>query len=408
MNSHFTAEFFRGNRAKLQSLFSGTAPIVITANGLMQRNSDTTFPFRQDSSFWYLTGIDEPDIVLVIDSGKEYLIVPERETAREAFDGQLDVQNMRKRSGIDTVLPEQEGWKKLSTRLKRVKHVATFAAPPAFVEALGIYTNPARQRLINQLKGYNANLEVLDLRDHMTRMRVVKQESELAAIQAAIDITTEAINEVRKQSFVNFASEYEVEAALTAWFRKRKAGHGYVPIVASGHNACTLHYVHNNDELRDGKLLLLDIGAEVENYSADITRTYAVGKTAKRQRAVHTAVLEVQKYAMSLLKPGIIIKEYEKLIEQYMGEQLIALGLITAINRESVRQFYPHATSHFLGLDVHDVGDYEKPLESGMVLTVEPGIYIQEEGIGVRLEDDVLVTENGIEVLSHSLPLKDM
>jgi Xaa-Pro aminopeptidase len=152
-------------------------------------------------------------------------------------------------------------------------------------------------------------------------------------------------------------------------------------------------------------LLILDVGAEVEHYAADITRTFSLsGRPSSRQQAVHAAVSEVQQYAFSLLKPGVMMREYEQQIEQFMGEKLRELGLIKTIEHDEVRKFYPHATSHFLGLNVHDVGEYDRPFEAGEVLTVEPGIYIQQEGIGVRVEDDVLLTPNGIKILTDKLP----
>lgn len=404
MNSYFSSEFFQNNREKLKTLFTGTAPIVLTAHGLMQRNSDTTFPFRQDSSFWYLTGIDEPDIVLVIDKDKEYLIIPKRESVREAFDGSIDAHDLTNRSGVKEVLSEKEGWRRLGNRLKRVQHVATFAPPSPFVDVLGIHTNPARQRLVEKMKSFNQEIELIDLRNHLTLMRSIKQQPELEAIQQAIDITISTLKSVSRKGFAEFSSEYEVEATITAGFRKRLATHGYSPIVAGGQNACTLHYVQNNDELRKGELLLLDVGAEVENYSADLTRTYAYGEPNKRQQKIFDAVCAVQDYAIRLLKPGVIIKQYEKQIEVFMGEKLRELSLIKTISHESVREFYPHATSHFLGLDVHDVGDYEKPLQPGMVLTVEPGIYVPSEGIGIRIEDNILITPDGLKVLTANLP----
>jgi len=404
MTSYFSSEFFQNNREKLKTLFTGTAPIVLTAHGLMQRNSDTTFPFRQDSSFWYLTGIDEPDIVLVIDKDKEYLIIPKRESVREAFDGSIDARYLTDRSGVKEVLPEKEGWRRLGNRLKRVQHVATFAPPSPFVEVLGIHTNPARQRLVDKIKSYNKDIDLLDLRNHLTLMRSIKQEPELEAMQHAIDITISTLKAVSKDGFSGFGTEYEVEAAITADFRKRLATHGYSPIVAGGHNACTLHYVQNNDELHKDELLLLDVGAEVENYSADLTRTYSFGEPNKRQQKIFEAVCAVQDYAIGLLKPGVIIKQYEKQIESFMGDKLCELGLIKTVSHEAVREFYPHATSHFLGLDVHDVGDYEKPLQPGMVLTVEPGIYVPSEGIGIRIEDNILITEDGLKVLTAGLP----
>jgi Xaa-Pro aminopeptidase len=402
----FSPDFFRQNRERLRTLFTGTAPIVLTASGLLQRNSDTTYPFRQDGSFWYLTGIREPDIMLVLDKGKEYLIVPDREASREAFDGGLDFEQLAEQSGIEDVVDEKSGLRRLSSRLKKVQHAATLSAPPAFIQAHGIYTNPARARLISYIKEQASDsVELLDLRPHLTRMRSIKQEVELEAIQAAIDLTAKTLKQVHKKRD-KYDHEYEVEADITAGFRKVGYGHAYEPIVASGANACTLHYVANSAPVRSDDFLLLDVGAEVEGYAADITRTFAVGQLDKRRQAVFDAVLEVQEFAKGELKPGVFLKEYEATVMQFMGEKLRELGLIKLIEKDEVRKYYPHATSHFMGLDVHDVADYERPLEPGMVLTVEPGIYIPEEGIGVRIEDDVLVTDGGKKILSEKLPVQ--
>ncbi|HSX07622.1 MAG TPA: Xaa-Pro aminopeptidase [Candidatus Saccharimonadales bacterium] len=407
MNEHiFTSDFFAGNRDRLRQLFTGTAPIVITANGLLQRGGDDTYPFFQDANFWYLTGLNEPDLVLVLDKDKEYIIAPGRNAMRQTFDGALDVDAIIQRSGVRTVTDEKDGWRQLSARLKRVQHVATLAAPPAYLDGYDMYTNPARARLVAALKEVNASLEPLDLREHLARMRTVKQEPELAALQAAIDITMATLKDVtRVQQLAKYGYEYEIEAAITAGFRKRGAvGHAFSPIVASGKRACTLHNITNNGQLAADELVVLDVGAEVEHYSADVTRTAALGKPSPRQRKVHEAVLDVQNYAMNLLKPGVTLREYEKQVEHYMGEKLRELGLIKTIKTEAVRQYFPHATSHFLGLNTHDAGDYERPLEPGAVLTVEPGIYIAEEAIGVRIEDDVLITADGITNLSARLP----
>lgn len=406
MNQHFGSEFFAGNRASLRELFTGTAPIVVAANGLLQRGADSAFPFAQDANFWYLTGIDEPDIILVIDKDKEYLIVPDRDDSRAAFDGSIAAADLIERSGIQTVVNEKEGWSQLVNRLRKVKHVATLASPPAYIERYGLYTNPARARLVTQLKEHNAELELLDIGQHLIRLRMVKQPAEIAAIQAAIDITTASIKQVsRPAKIASYAHEFEIEGDLTRSFRKRGAsGHAFEPIVASGPRACTLHNVANNGTLAANELVVIDIGAEVEHYAADITRTVSIGAPSRRQQAVHAAVLEVQAFAFGLLKPGVLLKEYEEKIEHYMGEKLRELGLIKLIDHDSVRSYFPHATSHFLGLNVHDVGDYDRPLEVGNVLTVEPGIYIPAEGIGVRIEDDILITETGIKILSNKLP----
>lgn len=403
----FTAAFFAGNRARLRQLFTGTAPIVLTAHGLLQKGADEAFPFHQDRSFWYLTGIDDPEVVLVMDKGKEYLIVPARETVREQFDGAIDARALSARSGIADILNQKDGWRQLEARLKRVAHVATLAANPPYLEHFGMYANPARAALIKRLKHANPDVELLDLRQHLARMRAVKQTPELAAIQSAIDITIAAMQDVhRPRQFTKYAHEYEIEADLARGFRRRGAeGHAFAPIIASGKRACTLHYLANNGPLASDELLVLDVGAGVEHYSADLARTWAVGgKPSRRQQQVHEAVLAAQAHALSLLRPGVQLRDYEKNMEQFVGEKLRELGLIKSISREAVRQFFPHATSHFLGLDTHDAGDYEWPLEPGTVLAVEPGIYIPEESIGVRVEDNVVITEKGVSVLSSALP----
>jgi len=406
MDSFFTSDFFTDNRAKLRQLFTGTAPIVITANGLLQRGGDSAFNFAQDANFWYLTGLDKPDLILVMDRDKEYLIVPARSASRETFDGAVATDELAKRSGIKLVYNDEAGWEQLGGRLKKVKHVATIAMAPQYIESIGMYTNPARAHLIQKLKAENEDLELLDLSQHISRMRMIKQPEELLAIQNAIDITAATIKEVFKPAKVKgYAHEYEIEAAISQGFRKRGAtGHAFTPIVASGERACTLHYVENNGAVAAGELVVTDIGAEAEHYAADISRTKALGEPSRRQLAVHQTVLDVQKYAMSLLKPGVMMKEYEQNVEQFMGEKLRELGLIKSISHENTRKYFPHATSHFLGLNVHDVGDYDRPLEAGVVLTVEPGIYIPEEGIGVRIEDNVLITDKGIKNLSGALP----
>lgn len=402
----FTNSFFTANRERLRQLFTGTAPIVITANGRLQRGSDEAYQFHQDPNFWYLTGISEPDIILVMDKGKEYLIIPGRSTSQEVFDGAISVEELTRQSGITTIYDEKEGWKQLEGRLKRVEHVATLAPPAPYIESWGMYMNPARARLVKRCKIANEALELLDLRTHLARMRMIKQPEELEALREAIAITNDTLKEVTKaRQLTKYAYEFELEADITRGFRRRGArGHAFTPIVAGGHNACTLHYVDNNSPLSSSDLIVLDVGAEYSHYSADITRTVCSGEPTRRQRAVHEAVEAAQDYAYSLLKPGLIFEEYEKQMVAFVGEKLRELSLIKTISEENVRKYFPHATSHFLGLDTHDAGDYSRPLEAGVVMTVEPGIYIPEEGIGVRIEDDVLITETGIEVLSKSLP----
>ena len=403
MKSNFSSEFFSGNRARLRTLFSGSAPMIFTANGLMQRNSDIPFSFRQDSNFWYLTGLDMPEAMLVIDGDEEYLILPEMSPTDEVFGAPADLEIIKMKSGINDIVYMQEGWPRLAKRLKKVQHAATLTASPAFSKQYGFYTNPARKNLMRKLRNEQPDIELLDLRQHFMKMRMTKQKPELDALKQAIDITTATMKKIEKK-LATYKYEYEIEADLSHGFRSRGAqGHAFAPIVAGGKNTCHLHYDKNNDSLADVSILYIDTGAEVENYSADITRTYTLKEAAKREKAVIEAVSVVAEYARGNIKPGISIRENEKLVEQFMGEKLRELGLIKTNTHENVRKYYPHACSHYLGLDTHDTGDYDAPLEENMVLTVEPGIYIPEEGIGVRIEDDVLVTKTGIKVLSEKL-----
>lgn len=406
-STDFTSEFFAGNRARLRELFTGTAPIVVTANGLLQQAGDEAYPFAQDASFWYLTGIDEPDVTLVLDRDKEYLVVPGRDESRAAFDGALDTDMLSRQSGVAEVLDAADGWHQLERRLKKAKHVATLGAAPRYDERIGMYANPSRAELIAKCRQANPDIALLDLRVHLARLRAVKQPEELAALQRAIAITAATLKEIsRPARLATYSHEYEIEADITRGFRRRGAsGHGFPPIIASGGRACVLHNMANSGTLASDELVVMDVGAAVDHYSADITRTYALGKDApRRARAVHAAVCEVQDYACSLLRPGSIPRDYERQVETYMGEKLRELNLIKTIDSGAVRHFYPHATSHFLGLNVHDVGDYSRPLEPGMVLTVEPGIYIPAEGIGVREEQDVLITPDGNQLLTAALP----
>ncbi len=231
MKSEFNSKFFRGNRECLRTLFSGTAPIVLTANGLLQRNGDNTFPFRQDSSFWYLTGINVAGAILVMDKGKEYVIVPDQQSYQTVFDGPILEEVLSTTSGIETILGEKEGWSRLSKRLKRTKHVATLSAPAAYLDFYSFYTNPARATLNEKMKIINPQIEVLDLRQHLTSMRMVKQPPELATMRKAIKITIDTLKDVGRQ-LGSYKFEYEIEADITQGFRKREAsGHAFHPYI---------------------------------------------------------------------------------------------------------------------------------------------------------------------------------
>lgn len=398
----FEAEFFKQNRLKLRKLFGGTAPIVITANGQLQRSADTPFLFRQDSNFWYLTGIDEPGIVLVIERDSEYLITPEQDSRHVVFDGAIDIEAMRKTSGINEVVPAGEAWKRLGKRLKRVKHVATLEPAPAFLTGQQMYTNPARFHMLELIKAQNPDIQILDLRSHFSNMRSIKTKPEIDAINYSIYHTNKVFNLIKRR-LSSYRNERDIMADVQHYAAKHGLGFGYDPVIAGGENALTLHYIKNNSPIRPKEPILLDIGLSYSYYSADISRTICA-QPSKRYLQVHAAVEDVYDFAVSELKPGVLMAEYEQKVEQFMGEKLRELGLISIINKDEVRRFYPHSSSHFLGLDVHDVGDYTQKLKPGMVLTVEPGIYIASEGFGIRLENDVVITKTGNKVLSSKLP----
>ncbi len=237
---------------------------------------------------------------------------------------------------------------------------------------------------------------------HLAGMRMIKSKPELAAIQCAVDHTVQLYKHIGSK-LANYSSEQSVAAEVAQYLAENQLGYAYYPIVAGGQRATILHYNKNNAQLARGECVLIDMGAAVgPYYCADITRTFAL-EPNKHLQAVYDAVLAVQEFAIKYLKPGILLKDYEVAVNDFMGQKLLELKLIRANDQESVRQYYPHGTSHFLGLDVHDVGDYTQPLRAGMVLTVEPGIYIQDEAIGIRIEDDVLITKSGNTVLSANL-----
>ena len=405
----FSSEFFKANRRRLASLLPEDLPIAVTANGLIQRGADSAYPFTQDANFWYLTGINDPDITLVIDHNREFLIVPIREGSRVTFDGQIDQVQLAKISGITDILNEASGWKRLDGLLSRTKQVATLAPAPPYIEQYGLFANPARYRFSDRLRHHisSEELKIIDIRAELASLRVIKQAVEIQALKEAVKITCDTLKEVLNKPHGTYTHEYQIEADIAHGFRYRgAAGHAFEPIVAGGKRACTMHYLNNSARLKPGEMVILDVGANVSGYGADITRVLTTAKPTPRQKAVFSAVKETQSYALSLLKPGTHLRSYENKVAKFAGIQLKQLGVINNLKPENIRRYFPHATSHFLGLNVHDVGDYTKALRPGTLITVEPGLYLPEEGIGVRIEDDVLITQNGIDILSKQLPAR--
>lgn len=399
-----TKEFFTRNRRMLLNSLEPDSLVVVTGQSLLQRSADTTYPFRQDSNFFYITGIDIPDVVLVMHGTEEFLILPQRSEVETIFGGSINCDEIAKISGINQILDFKDGWNKYKELQLNRKNIYTVnQAPPKVSGIDSFFTNPARRLLIQKLRRLNKSAQFNDLRPLISTMRQIKQPEEIAAIKEAIAVTAEGFRAARTL-LQSDTTEQHVEATFDFEFKTRNARHGYQPIIAAAERACVLHYIQNDQPVKPKDLCLLDVGAEVHNYSADISRTYCVNPN-ERQQEVATAVKHVQDQAIALLKPGLTWKAFAEEVEQITGRALVQLGLIKKITKESVHTYFPHAVSHSLGLDVHDVCDY-KAIQENMIITVEPGIYIPEEGIGVRIEDNILVTKNGAENLSDTIPYK--
>jgi Xaa-Pro aminopeptidase len=399
----FNKEFFKANRRALKDLVPNNAPIVVSANGSVQRNGDIVQPYRQDSSFWYLTGIEIPGCLLVIDGNEEYIVANMPNKIQAFFEGDFESEKYSNISGINDYEFDEDGEERLRATLLKHTSVATFTYEEMYESFHRMYINPAKYFLPEKLKRLRSEIEVIDIRKQMAALRMIKKPEEIDAIKKAVDITSEAFEYIRQHKS-EYKNEAEIAADVTKIFMNNHVVHAYEPIVSADKNSCMIHYQANNSKLKKSSMLLMDIGAEFSNYSADITRMLALDKLTKRQFEIIDAVAEVQNYAFSAIKPGVVMKDFELDVEEYMGKVLKKLKLIKNTERHEIHEYFPYLTSHFLGLDTHDIGDYAAVLQPGMVITVEPGIHIKEEGFGVRLEDDVVVTENGIDNLSGHLP----
>lgn len=385
----------------MRQLAGGVA--VLSAYTQMQRKNDAAFKFEQEANFWWLTGIEAPDWGVIIDSkrARAWLVAPAVSRSHEVFEGSLSPAAAVKRSGIDTVIDQIEAEELLRQLAKTHSIIATLGEMP-HAEYFDFIQNPASKKLHDTLvRQFNT---VEDCRPTLTRLRAIKQPEEITAMKRAINLTIGGFQDITSK-LASYKYEYQVEADFSHYFRSRGAvGHAYDPIVAAGKNACTLHYVENSAKLARTDLLLLDVGAQVDGYAADITRTYALGRSTKRQIEVHSAVQAAQRQIIQLLSPGISVREYHENSEKIMKMALLQLGLMkNSDDDEHFHTYFPHAISHGLGVDVHDSLGAPNVFAPGMVLTVEPGIYIPEEGIGVRIEDDILITETGHINLSAKL-----
>jgi len=407
---------FVKNRKKIvQSLLPKSVAIVLS-NDEMPRSGDGDFVFRQSSELFYLSGMDQEKTILILcpdhptERFREILFIRHASKELEIWQGhKYTKQEATETSGIKTIMWEDQFEKVFNDMVLANENIylnlnenVRFSSEVPYRE----------MRFVEHIKGLFPLHKYHRLAPAITASRLVKEPEEIELIKNAIEITKQAYHRILK--FIKpGVMEYEIEAEITHEFLMRRAsGHAYPPIIASGAGACVLHYVNNNQECISGDLILIDFGAEYANYNADCTRVIPVnGNFTNRQREVYNATLRVMEYAKSLLIPGITINEYHKKVCKRMEKELIQLGLITQqqvdlesddmpLEQKAFFRYYMHGTSHFLGLDVHDVGSKNDVLQEGMVVTCEPGIYIAEENIGIRLETNIVVGNPPLDLMA--------
>lgn len=403
----------------------GQGVLVLFAAAPTLRNNDVTHEFRQDSDFYYLTGLDEPGAVLVVLGGeapRSVLFVKPKDPGREVWDGlRLGVEGARA-LGADETLPITELEEQLPRLLvDRSQVICRFGGDSLvdqrLVRALGITRGQMR-------RGVGCPSALVDAATVLHELRRIKEPEEVELLTRAIAITSDAHLAAMARAQPGLY-EYEIEAVLRGAFRSRGSERvAYEPIVGSGSNATILHYVKNQRQMRDGDLLLVDAGCEYGYYAADITRTFPVsGRFSPVQRAVYDVVLAAQAASIAKAGPGATLEQIHEAATRVLCEGLVELGVLggsadAALSEGTYKPFFMHKTSHYLGMDVHDVGRYyeqgkPRPLEPGVVITVEPGLYFAPDapesaarfrGIGVRIEDDLLIEPHGVRVLSSSVP----
>jgi len=419
------SEFAARRTQLLEAIGDGVA--VFPSAPLAVRNHDVEHPYRQDSDLYYLTGLDEPESVLVLTNQHEehrvVLFVRPKKREREIWDGpRAGVEGAVQEFGADVAFPIDELPKRLPDYLGNVERLhyriaQNDEADAKLFDCLNLLRRGGR-------RGITAPEAIIDSSAHLHEMRLRKSDAELATMRRAAEITKEA--HLRAMHFTRPGMhEYEIDAELLHVFRRHGSERpAYESIVGSGPNATILHYRAGNRVLNEGELVLIDAGCELDYYSSDVTRTFPVnGKFSDEQREVYEVVLRTQKQCIEAVKPGVTLHDLHDGAVRSITEGLVRIGLLEGkvdalIEDKKYEPFYMHRTSHWLGMDVHDVGHYytdgkPRPLEPGFVLTVEPGIYIATDaegvderwrGIGVRIEDDVVVTEGGHDVLTAGIP----
>ncbi|WP_225876809.1 aminopeptidase P family protein [Flavobacterium muglaense] len=410
---------FANNRKRFIAKMSSNSLAILTSNDVMPNNADDVMGFAQNNDLFYLTGIEQDETILVLypDAFKEenraILFVKEVNEQTLIWEGDfLTKEQVTAISGIRNVKWTHEFEKTI--QLFAFESDAIYLGHNEHIKRVTSEMSTRQDRMIQWCKE-KYPLHQYERVAKITRdLRPIKSEEEVALIQQAIAISVKGFKGLLNAVKPN-KKEYELEAELAyEYIKNGGTRHAFKPIIASGKNACALHYNTNDAVCKVGEMILVDFGVCYANYNSDTTRCVPVnGKFSPRQREVYESVLHCLKEGSKLLKPGVLSKEYELKMAKLVEEELIKLGLITLEeianqdpDNSAYKKYFMHGTAHYLGLDVHDVGLYSRPFEKGMVLTCEPGIYIREEGIGCRLENDYLLTENGNINLSAAMPIE--
>lgn len=412
------SQLFIQNRKNFSKHLKPGSIALFFSNDIMPTNADGAMGFKQNSDLFYLSGIDQEDTILLIfpdakeNKHKEILFIKETNETIAIWEGEkLSKEKASQISGISTIYWTHQFEQILKTLIYQAEYVYLNSN-----EHLRKYieTETAQDRWNKKimqmypLHKYERSAPIL------FKLRAIKHSIEIELIQQACKITEKGFRRVLKFIRPN-VWEYEIEAEMIHEFLINKSkGFAYSPIIASGKNACVLHYTENNQQCKDGDVILIDAAAEYANYASDMTRCVPVnGKFTKRQKEVYNSVLFVLKEATKLLKPGMTFEKYNEEVGKLMTEELLKLKLLTReeVNNQTpekpaYKKYFMHGTSHFLGLDVHDVGFFYEPMQAGMVFTCEPGIYIPEENLGIRLENNILITQNGQINLMQDIPIE--
>lgn len=413
-----SSELYIKNRKKLVEQMPKNSMAIISSNDIMPTNADGTMGFQQQSDLLYLSGLDQEETILVlfpdspIPAYREIAFLRETSELIAIWEGEkLTKERAREISGIQTIL-----W---NDQFDAILKTIIFEAENIFLIGNEHIRNESKvqtqnDRLILKLKEQFPLHHFQRLAPILNQLRMIKEKEEIKQMQKACDITEAAFKKVLKLIKPGIM-EYQIEAELIReMLYHGSKGFAYTPIIASGGNACVLHYITNHMPCMDGDLILMDVAAEYGNYNSDLTRTIPVnGKFTVRQKQVYQAVLDVLNFASDLMRPGILWTDYQAECEKFMESKLVEIGLLKKedIAKQNPSQplfkkYFMHGVAHHIGLDVHDVWDKYTPFKEGMILTCEPGIYIQEEGLGIRLENNLLITKDGPINLMKNIPLE--